>query len=298
MKEMDLMFALDAVDDAMLEEADSFTATRRRISWVRFTAIAAMVALLSISVYAIYTETRISYPNDENSWIYQNFEVDGVKYKRVVVEYDLQRVEVKDHAMKFMTDMVDMIHYWSLEGRELFPIGYGATHTFREFEQAENFFGLTFDLPEIVRAGEVGDRDVTLRAVPMYAPEGMTAEEAWEYEPDLGGAKVTYGVSVDDKRIRSVSVTICMGLTEEYTSIPATHGSFMALEVLGQAEIREIRVGDEAFTVVYYPDYPGSGVEAHYVRDGIGYSLDFYPKEDYTGDPIRMIYNHLKDISK
>lgn len=28
-----------------------------------------------------------------------------------------------------------------------------------------------------------------------------------------------------------------------------------------------------------------------------GYSLDFYPKEDYTGDPIRLIHNQLKDIS-
>lgn len=298
MKEMDLMFALNAVDDAMLEEAESFTATRRRISWVRFAAIAALVALLSISAYAIYTETRISCRNDENSWFYHNFEVDGIEYSHVVVEYDLQPVEIREHATWFLTDMVDMINYWHLEGRELFPIGYGATHTFREFEKAENFFGLTFDLPEIVRAGEVGDRDVTLRAVPMYAPEGMTEEEAWNCEPDLGGAKLMYGVSVDDERIESVYVTICMGLTEEYTAIPVTDGSFMALKVLEQAEIREIRVGDEAFTVVYYPDYPGSGVEAHYVRNGIGYSLNFIPKEDHTGDPIRMIYNHLKDISK
>lgn len=298
MKELDLMFALDAVEDDLLDEAESFTQSRRRISWMRFAAIAAVVALLSISVYAIYTETRISYPNDENSWLYRSFEVDGIKYSHVEVEYDLQHVKVKDNAIGFMTDMVDMVSYWGVEEGEWIPYGYGLNHNFESLKYAENFFGLTFDLPEIVRNGKVSKRGVDLLAVPMYPPEGLTAEEAWEHEPNLGGALVTFNVNVGTERVDSMYVKIYLGLTEEFAAVPATSGSFMALDLMGEPEIREIRVNDETFTIVYYPDYPDTSVEAYYVRNGIGYGLVFEKTEEYTGDPIRMIYNHLKDIGK
>lgn len=297
MKELDLMYAMDAVEDDLLQEADTFTRSRRKISWVRMVAVAAVVALLSISVYAIYTETRISYPNDENSWIYQNFEVDGIEYSRVVVEYDLQPVEIREHATWFLTDMVDMVSHWLLEDGELIPYGHGLYHEFASLRIAEDFFGLTFDLPDIVREGEVPNRDVSLIAVPMYCSEELTPDEALNYEPDLGGAQLQFTVSADDKRIDMVSVNIYLGLTEEFTAVPATYSRFAALDLLGEPKIQEIKVGDEEFTVLTYADDPAGSVQVFYVCNGIGYGLHFHPVEDYNGDALRLIHSHLKEIS-
>ena len=162
---------------------------------------------------------------------------------------------------------------------------------------AENFFGLTFDLPEVVREGNVWERGVQLRAEPMDYPEDLPPEGAFDYEPDLGGADLLFAVGVDDKRLESVTVNVYLGLTEAYTAAPVTGGSFQALELLGEPQIQEIRVGDEEFTVLTYADDPEGCVHVFSVRGGIGYGLYFYPKEDYNGDALRLVHGHLKDIS-
>ena len=175
--------------------------------------------------------------------------------------------------------------------------GSAANHSFESLKMAENFFGLTFDLPEVVREGNVWERGVQLRAEPMDYPEDLPPEGAFDYEPDLGGADLLFAVGVDDKRLESVTVNVYLGLTEAYTAAPVTGGSFQALELLGEPQIQEIRVGDEEFTVLTYADDPEGCVHVFYVRGGIGYGLYFYPKEDYNGDALRLVHGHLKDIS-
>ena len=296
MKEMDLMCAMDAVEDDLLLEADTYSCAHRKVSWVRVVAIAAVVALLAFSVYASYAEARVSFPNEENSVLFRSFEVDGIKYSHMQVEYDLQPVAIKEHATWFMTDMINMVEHWMLEGNELMPYGSAAIHSFESLKIAENFFGLTFDLPEIVREGDIWERRVQLRAEPMYYPDELSPEEAFDYEAELGGADLLFAVGVDDKRLESVTVNIYLGLTEAYTAFSTPGGSIQALELMGEPEIQEIRVGDEEFTVLTFTDDPEGSVEVFYVRDGIGYGLHFYPKEDYNGDPLRLIHSHLKDI--
>ena len=297
MKELDLMYAMDAVEDDLLLEAENYTLPRRKISWVRVVAVAAVVALLAFTVDASYAEARISYPKEENSSIFQDFEYEGVVYSSYCIEYDLQPVEIREHAEWFLTDMVDMVSHWLLEDGDLIAYGHGLYHEFASLKIAEDFFGLTFDLPDIVREGEIPNRDVSLIAVPMYCSEDLTPDEALNYEPDLGGAELQFSVHADDKRIDIVAVNIYLGLTEEFTAVPATHNRFGALDLLGEPEIQEIRVGDEEFTVLTYADDPAGSVQVYYVRDGIGYGLHFYPKEDYNGDALRLIHSHLKDIS-
>lgn len=296
MKELDLMYALEGAGNDMLLEAEELELHARRRPLLRIALIAAVMALLSATVYAISSETRISFPNEENSVIFNDFEVDGITYSHVEIEYDLQPVAIKEKAVDFLTDMIDQTGYWVLEGNELIACTSNLPHTFESIDKAENFFGLSFDLPEIVREGTVAKRKVTMYALPEYFPEDLPPEAAWEYDPDLGGAKLSFNVTDLPKHIDSMHIKIFIGLTEEYTAFPATGGWFIPLELLGEPVIQEIKLGDEEFTVLTYSDNPENNACTFYVRDGIGYSLSFYTADDFTGDPVKLIRPYLKDL--
>lgn len=297
MKELDLMYALDAADNKMLLDAENFEIHPRRRLLNRIALIAAVVALLSVSVYAVYSETRITYPNEENSVFYQDLVVDGITYSHVEIEYDLQPVVIKDTAVRFLQDMINMVQgRWAIEGNKLIGCNGDISHSFESLKHTENFFGLTFELPEIIRNGQVGTKKVKMSAIPEYYPEGLPPENSWGYEPDLGSAELYFSVVDPADHIDDVYVQVYIGLTETYTSIPATGGWFSPLDLLGDPVIRETQLDDEEFTFLTYTDDPDNDIDVFYVRNGIGYCLCFHTAEDFTGDPVKLVRPYLKNL--
>lgn len=311
MKELDLMRAINDLDDDILTEADR-PAPRRRTRLLPRIAAAAAVALLCGAVYAFNSETRVTFPNEENSIIFQDFEHEGITYSHVEVEYDLQPVTIRPEAMDFLNEMAELVSsgsgsWYGEDGRytgiyysnDDGPIEYGITYPeqpkFDSIAEAEEFFGLTFALPQIVRSAALSTYEHQDRITLWVNAIGEVGEDGF-LRPDVGGARMNFWAVDPAEDLDAVYVNIYLGLTEEYTAVPATGGSFMALEELGEPEIQELRIGDEEFTILTFAQDPNNDATVYYVRDGIGYSLDFQTAEDCTGDPVKLILPWLERL--
>lgn len=298
MNELDLMHALDGADDDILLEAERFPMERRRPLLPRIGLIAALIALLSVTVYGVYSQIRLRFGEENSSYWFQDFEYEGLQYTKVVYEFDLEPVQIREQAVDFLEDMLEPCSRWISEGRRLYPVMNYYSHTFESLTHASNFFGVDFELPSIVLQGKVRNREVTLDAIPMYYPEELPLEEGSDitYDGELGGATLRCKIQSGDERFSGFTVFAYLGLTEEFCAVPYETFNFLALDAEGEPEIQEKRIGDQEFTILTFPDSPDRDVTVFYVRNGIAYRVMFFPAEDYTGDLYQLVEPCLKEL--
>lgn len=298
MKNIDLFYAVDGADDDMLMEAEDYFRVRSHRGLRRVALIAAVVALLTMTVYGAYSRIRLRFDEKNDSYWFQDFEHEGIQYTRVTFEYDLEPVEVRTQAVDFLEDMLAPCDHWLLDGDRLIPAMNYHSHNFESLEFAENFFGVEFRLPDIVRRGEVQDREVTMDAKPMYYPEDLPRHEGYgfSYDAELGGASVWCKIGLQEQELSGVTVFVYLGLTEEFCARAYEASFFYAMDELGEPRIREKRIGDQEYTILTFPDSVDDRVTVFYVRDGVGYELNFFPAADWEGDPEAKVISFLKDM--
>lgn len=297
MKAIDLMHAMDGVEDRILLEAEQPARPKRRLL-PRLAAAAAIIGLLCATVYAAFGGVTLHLDDENTSWFRSDFQYEGIDYSRVTFEYQLDAVEVSENATAFLNDMLAPCDWWLLDGNELLPAMNYHTHKFASLQTAETFFGLQFQLPGIVRESKIGTRQVELDAEAMYYPEDQPRHEGYgfSYEPELGGARLFCNALPQDERISSISVFVYLALTEEFAQVPYSAGFFYAMDLYGEPEVLETRIGDEEFTILTFPDSPDPLADVLYVRDGIGYLLSFYPAEGHESDLVKLVREYLKDL--
>lgn len=299
MNPMDLMRALDAVLEADLHEAENYARSARpRRLLPRIAAIAATVALLCGTVYAAFSGVTLHLNEKNTGYWFQDFEYEGIQYSKVTFEYQLSAVQVKETAVDFLESMIAPCDRWVLDENRLIPAMNYHSHTFAELSMAENFFGVTFALPDVVWEAKPDSREVTLDAEAMYGPEAEPRHEGYDfvYDADLGGASLDSSMAPKDDRFSSIYVGIYLALTEEFADVPYDASFFYPLEVYGEPLIQEVRLGDQDFTLLSFPNCPGSDVDVFYIRDGIGYLLSFTLADDFTGDPLDAVRSCLKTL--
>lgn len=297
MKAIDLMHAMDGVEDGILLEAEQPKKTRRRVL-PRLAAAAAIIGLLCVTVYAAFGGVTLHLDDKNTSWLFSDFQYEGIDYSRVTFEYRLDAVEISENATAFLNDMLAPCDWWLLDESKLIPAMNYHTHKFASLGSAETFFGLQFQLPDIVRESKIGTRQIELDAKAMYYPDDQPRHEGYgfSYEPDLGGANLFYNALPRDDQLSSISVFVYLALTEEFAQIPYSAGFFCAMDLYGEPEVLECRIGGEEFTILTFPDSPDPYADVLYVRDGIGYQLKFYPAEGYESDLVKLVRAYLKDL--
>lgn len=298
MKNIDLFYAVDGADDDMLLEAENYFRVRTQSGLHRIGLIAAAIALLTLTVYGAYSRIRLRFDEKNDSYWFQDFEHEGIQYTRVTFEYDLEPVEVREEAVDFLKDMLAPCDHWLLNGDRLIPAMNYHSHNFESLEFAENFFGVEFRLPAIVRRGVVRDREVTMDAEAMYYPEELPRHEGYgfSYDAELGGASVRCKIGLSEPELSGVTVFAYLGLTEEFCERAYEASFFYAMDELGEPRIREERVGDQEFTILTFPDSVDGSMTVFYVRNGVGYELMFSPAEDWEGDLEAKVISCLKEL--
>lgn len=87
MKNIDLFYAVDGADDDMLMEAEDYFRVRSHRGLRRVALIAAVVALLTMTVYGAYSRIRLRFDEKNDSYWFQDFDHEGIQYTRVTYEY-------------------------------------------------------------------------------------------------------------------------------------------------------------------------------------------------------------------
>lgn len=179
MKELDLMYALEGVDDDILRDAERFELRPRRRLLPRAAAIAAVIALLCGTVYAAVMSVKVNVTG--KTWLHHNEALrEDVVYTDIEVEYELTQQEIPAQSMDFLEDYLDVHwqasvekrpigdeafvgmvsrggcylagrHWWYDENDELRRPESVQSHYFQSVEEAEDFFGMRFALPACVR---------------------------------------------------------------------------------------------------------------------------------------------------
>ena len=271
---------------------------RRKPGIAKLILVAAIIVAMCGTVYAGNMAIRFWYDDTENSGVYFG----ETYYTRGVLEYPLEPVQIKETAMRFLADRVNQCNYWWLEGNTLTGLQHFTPHKFESLEITENFFDMEFVLPDIVREGEVYNREVRMQAIPMYYPETLPEGECYDivYEPDLGGACLDWGMKDTSDSGLSVGVDIYMGFTKEFCAVPyVDNRSYYDRDAMGEPGFQEKRIGNKEFTIMTFSDLSEPYMRVCYVCDGIGYELSFSYAEGIDGSQEKlekMVIKCLKDF--
>lgn len=335
MKEMDLMYALEGVEDDILRAADRFELRPRRRMLPRIAAAAAVIALLCGTAYAAVMSVKVDVT--DKTWVrYEETLQEDMVYTEIEVEYELTEQEIPAQSMEFLEEYLDM-HWQKSQGKGAIGMVFRdgsylagshwwydeydnlhremQSHFFRSVEEAEDFFGLRFVLPDCVRTGELrpyseaDDSGILLEVLtpPLASKEeigpyleSITAEEAAERIVP-GYAELSFRVEDPTAELGVISGNIFIALNED-----AAQGNFMrensvALDYVGVPSFPELDIdGLDGSLMVFPPSQwdPGA-VNAYYTSDGVGYDLYCHVKEGVSvEDPAQLLLPLLEEMTK
>lgn len=340
MKELDLMRALEGVDDNILLEAERLEHRPRRRLLPRIAAVAAVIALLCGSVYAAVMSVKVDIT--DRTWVYHYEERrEDVLYTKIEAEYEMTEQEIPKKAMEFVTGYLDahlqeslngpsfpgaihvgMVargpsyvagsHWWEENGEYLRPDGLDS-HYFQSVEEAEEFFGMTFALPECVRTTPLSSLSVAddpgilleILSPPLAEPdqvlaylEGLTEAEALE-QIVPGYAELSFRVEDPTPELAVISGQVVFALNEDAALGGYTYEVSVPLELLGEPSYPALDIDGLDGTLVVFPPCatdPGSA-SAYYTSNGVAYILHAYAAEDVViEDPAQLLLPWLEQL--
>lgn len=335
MKELDLMHALEGVDDNILLEAERLEHRPRRRLLPRIAAVAAVIALLVGTVYAAVMSVVVEFT--DRTWVYHHEERrEDVLYTDIEVDYELTEQEITEEAMDFVTGYLDehwrvslnkapigMVstgqsfvagsHYWEEDGEWKRPDGLD-THYFRTLAEAEDFFGMDFTLPDWILEAEPHAYSVTdapgarLRVLtPPLVEEGEEVHDYLESAPieELeqrivpGYVELTFKVDGITPELSGVSGEVLFALNEEAAFGGYTYQLSMPLDRLGEPSYPALDIeGLDGSLVVFPPCETAPGaVSAYYTSGGVAYILHAYVAEGCeVEDPAQLLLPCLEQL--
>lgn len=335
MKELDLMHALEGVDEDILLEAERLEHRPRRRLLHRATAVAAIIALLCGTVYAAVM--RVVVEVTDRTWVYHHEVLrEDVLYTDIEVHYELTEQEITEEAADFVTgyldehwwaslrkDPIGMVstgqsfvagsHYWEENGVWKRPDGLD-THYFRTLAEAADFFGMEFTLPDWILEAEPHTYAVTdapgarLRVLtPPLVEEGAEVHEYLESAPieELeqrivpGYVELTFKIDGITPELSGVSGEILFAINEDAAFGGYTYQLSMPLEYLGEPSYRALDIDGLDGTLVVFPpcETDIGSVSAYYTSNGVAYILHAYPAEDaVVEDPAQLLLPWLEQL--
>lgn len=339
MKELDLMQAINDLDNGILLEAEQVELKPRRRLLTRIAAVAAALALLCGTVYAVSQGVRAAFTGE--TWVSHHEQLrEDMRYSDLEVNYDLAQREIPEEAVAFLEGYVEeawvrmkadypgwivfdrsflagTVWDWEqfLEEDETLQVTEGpAPHYFDSISQAEEFFGLTFAVPDAIRQAElttVSEEDggkVHLRVLtpPLVEDPASVGPylAMWDSEeiPGYivpGYAELNFGVAAPTEDFSSISGTIYLALSEEAAEEGFTSFLSIALDYLSEPEFRELEIdGLDGTLLVFDPcDTDDGGVYAFYTCGGVGYTIHACLAEGVgTEDPAELLMPWLEEL--
>lgn len=322
MKELDLMYALEGVEDALLRDAERFELRPRRRMLPRIAAAAAVLALLCGTVYAAVMSVKVDVTG--KTWLHYNEELRGnVVYTDIEVEYDLTGQDIPAEAMDALGEY--LLENWKAR-MSLFPRSWGfheesfaafgtvderetGNVTFPGFRldslaEAEAFFGMTFALPDIVPKS--GDDEVELCVLtPPLTERGGLTDYLRSIDADHptdsivpGFVEIRFGMTDPTGELRSIGGSIILALDEASAEHGYTYEFASALDYLGEPEFLDLDIDGLDGRLVTFPQAADTAsVEAFYTCGGVGYALYAVPAEGIeVEDPAQLLLPWLEQL--
>lgn len=325
MKDMDLMKAMNELDDNILREAEAFEIKRRHKLLPKIAAVAAAVALLCGTAYAVANSVRIGYTGKTET-LRQEEGVD-ITYTETEIVYNLGWHEVPDESLEVLQQLLDE-HLlwcrdnatWSYQGNSFATYYYQEEYaeeveegwhdpgpgnfTFHSFEEAEEFLGLSLDLPPVLREAPLSDKGICLRV--LSDPIGEDESEAGV--PDSvtpGCVELMFYTENPTDDLWVMNGNIIIPLTETFAAEPYTKNISFALDLKGETQMEAFTLGQMEGQLRYfrpvegseYDDIRNGSADAYYTCNGIGYAIYTCPSDNCeSDDPKEVLLSYLEQI--
>lgn len=322
MKELDLMYALEGVDDDILRDAERFELRPRRRLLPRAAAIAAVIALLCGTVYAAVMSVKVELTG--RTWVHHNEELrEDMRYSDIAVEYELTAREVPQEAMDAMGEY--LLENWEAS-MALFPRSWGIheesfaasgrvveregvdvtlpAFCLASLAEAEEFFGMTFALPDIVPKSWDNEVELSVLTPPLTERGGLTdylrgIEENHPTDSIVPGfVTISFGMTDPTEELSSIGGRIILALDDASAEHGYTYEFSAALDYLGEPEFPELGIDGLDGNLVIFPQAADTAsVEAFYTCGGVGYALYVVPAEGIeVEDPAQLLLPWLEQL--
>lgn len=309
MKEYDIARALTQVSDDLLLEAEHAGARKRTIKFHRLIAVAAVIAMLAVTVGAVNMGITWSITPENRTGeglaldYYKDYD-GSMDFEKLEFSIPLERVELPEAGLRRVQNVLD--RHWSLvdleEYRQHVEIGpdaefifdawsvdsymehfvgcYGVSqeveHCFDTLEDVEDLLGITFAVPEELRQAIREDAErYGFRGLEVRIFTGKTYAEVRELKGRVIPTEVIVSWELDHYCGNgSLNGSIIIPLTDE-TARTGLSGLSYSYEKEGAIWQEEQTIGGRE--VVLFGNDPESDYagwsEAVYTEGGIGYNI-------------------------
>lgn len=293
MKELDLMHALEGVEDDILRDSERFEFRPRRRVLPRLVAAAAAAALLCGTVYAAVMGVKVDF--NGKTWVYHHEGLnEQMLYSEMEASFILTEQTVPAESMEFLEDYLNV--HWRAS-RERWPIGDGVmgmvtrggsflagchwdyvdgevhrpkgvkSHYFQSWKKAETFFGIDFALPECVCAAALGSCSVVDEPgilLEVLTPPLTSEEEIGSYLTALSGeaaaeqivpgfAELSFRADDPTPELDGISGSVIIALNGDAAGVEYSTELSVALDYVGEPGFRTLDIAGLDGTLVVFP---------------------------------------------
>lgn len=287
MKEYDIARALTQVSDDLLLEAENAGRRRKPIKFHRLIAVAAVIAMLAVTVGAVSAGLTWSVTKERGEDVIQKFggialdyykEYDGTQsFDKLELAAPLEKVELPEQNMEKIraltaqlshVDRGEVVDFYVQNHIGYYTMAEVPSKSFGSLADVETMLGIGLDVPEALREAIQSEQDDSIVWVRVYA-------KAPEAADTLAPAKIVVSFQLTGYATNGgASGSITIPLTEE--------AAWEGMLVVSYSYEREGAIWQEEQTVggrelVFFGNDPEAGydgwAEAVYTEGGIGYCI-------------------------